>query len=474
MKKLVSFIMSMIMLFSTISTVSITTFANTSGDYEYSVLDDGTAGITKYNGNGVDVTIPSMLDGYTVTSIGTSAFENHSNLTSVSIGNNVKVIEGFAFCGCSELLSVVMPKSIEYINYAAFRECTNLKNVYYSGTFSEWYKIGISVQWYDDNQCLTDSNIHCEDGLINQPSGDYQYNVKYSDGVAQISHYVGNSGNVIIPSTIDGYKIGSIGSSAFEYYRNLADAVTPDSVINLTDVTIPEGVTIIGDGAFICCSNLKSVGIPKSVNSIEESAFAHCTSLTDIYYSGTAVDWEKISIDKSYNDGFNNEYLINANIHYNSILPELTVPAEPSNHIIPTPPAQPTTPAAPFPSALTVAKEKAPAGAKKVNGEWVAKKQKNAKIKKLTKAKKSFKATWKKVSGVTGYQIQYSTSKKFSKKTTKSITIKKNKTTSKTVKKLKAKKKYYVRIRTYKNVKLNGKTVKVYSSWSKAKTVKVK
>ncbi len=166
----------------------------------------------------------------------------------------------------------------------------------------------------------------------------------------------------------------------------------------------------------------------------------------------------------------------------NYVAPQPSTPTEPTNPTVPIQPSQPNTPATPAQSAPiqpsvptpTVAKEKAPVGAKKVNGEWIAKKQKNAKIKKLTKAKKSFKASWKKVNGVKGYQIQYSTSKKFTKKTTKSVTIKKNKTTSKTVKKLKAKKKYYVRIRTYKNVKLNGKTVKVYSSWSKAKTVKTK
>ena len=93
-----------------------------------------------------------------------------------------------------------------------------------------------------------------------------------------------------------------------------------------------------------------------------------------------------------------------------------------------------------------------------------------AAISKLKAGKKQFKATWKKVKGVTGYQIQYSTSKKFTKKTTKTVTISKQKTTSKTVKKLKAKKKYYVRIRAYKKV---GKT-KYYSAWSKTKTVTTK
>ena len=56
----------------------------------------------------------------------------------------------------------------------------------------------------------------------------------------------------------------------------------------------------------------------------------------------------------------------------------------------------------------------------------------------------------------------------------KTSTIKKYKTTSKTISKLKSKKKYYVRVRTYKTVKINGKSTKLYSGWSKTKAVKVK
>lgn len=100
-------------------------------------------------------------------------------------------------------------------------------------------------------------------------------------------------------------------------------------------------------------------------------------------------------------------------------------------------------------------------------------KPKAASISKLTKGKKAFTVKWKKqTQQTTGYQIQYSTSSKF--KNAKSVTISKNKTVSKKITKLKAKKKYYVRIRTYKTVKVNGKNVKIYSSWSKAKSVKTK
>lgn len=97
-----------------------------------------------------------------------------------------------------------------------------------------------------------------------------------------------------------------------------------------------------------------------------------------------------------------------------------------------------------------------------------ASKPKKPTIKSLKKGKKSFILKWKKIKDVKGYQVQYSTSKKFKK--AKKVNIKKSSTTKLTVKKLKKKKKYYVRMRSYKMV--NGK--KVYSSWSKTKTVKTK
>lgn len=89
-------------------------------------------------------------------------------------------------------------------------------------------------------------------------------------------------------------------------------------------------------------------------------------------------------------------------------------------------------------------------------------------ISKVESKAKGFKVTWKKKSKINGYQIQYSTSSKFKKSETKTKTVSKAKTASATVSKLKGcNKKYYVRVRTYKVVK----DKKVYSSWSKAKSV---
>ena len=89
---------------------------------------------------------------------------------------------------------------------------------------------------------------------------------------------------------------------------------------------------------------------------------------------------------------------------------------------------------------------------------------------KIIAKKKAFLVKWKKQTGITGYQIQYSTNKKFKNKGSKIKTVKKPSTTKLIVKKLKSRKKYYVRIRTYKTV--NGTSY--YSEWSKAKKVKIK
>ena len=91
----------------------------------------------------------------------------------------------------------------------------------------------------------------------------------------------------------------------------------------------------------------------------------------------------------------------------------------------------------------------------------------------LSSSKKIVKVKWKKqVSQTNGYQLQYSLNSNF--KSAKLLNVTNNKVTTKLISNLKSKKKYYVRIRTYKNVKVNGKSTKLYSKWSKSLNVKVK
>lgn len=103
------------------------------------------------------------------------------------------------------------------------------------------------------------------------------------------------------------------------------------------------------------------------------------------------------------------------------------------------------------------------------NVSFVIKPKKPTQNKLKSKAKKQLNISWKKDKNISGYEIQYSTSSKFTKKSTKTVKVGKS-STNLNVKKLKSKKKYYVRLRSYKTV--NGK--KYYSSYSNVKNSKVK
>ncbi len=88
----------------------------------------------------------------------------------------------------------------------------------------------------------------------------------------------------------------------------------------------------------------------------------------------------------------------------------------------------------------------------------------------LKAGSKKLTASWTSVANITGYELQCSTSSKFTSKTTKKVTVKSSKTKKTTIKKLTKGKKYYVKLRAYKTV--SGK--KIYSAWSSVKNVKVK
>ena len=90
-------------------------------DYQYTVADGG-AVITKYLGKSANVTIPSVIDGYTVRIIGESAFQG-SDVECVIIPDTVQKIDWFAFSACHSLREITIPASVTNIGYGAFDYC---------------------------------------------------------------------------------------------------------------------------------------------------------------------------------------------------------------------------------------------------------------------------------------------------------------------------------------------------------------
>ena len=112
--------------------------------------------------------------------------------------------------------------------------------------------------------------------------GDFTYMV--SGGTVTITQYIGAGGDVVIPSTINGMPVVGIGGYyVIDYYWGFIDYYGAFSGrTNVTSVTIGNGVTSIGNGAFFECTGLTSVTIGNGVTSIGDYAFYYCSGLTSV------------------------------------------------------------------------------------------------------------------------------------------------------------------------------------------------
>ena len=120
MKKTISLILSLIMMLTMFAGVDFSAMATISEDFEYQLLDDGTAEIVDYTGSATELTIPSTIDGYTVTSIGYQAFYFCEDLRIITIPKSVSNIGHNAFYSCENLEVITMYDNVISIGSDAF------------------------------------------------------------------------------------------------------------------------------------------------------------------------------------------------------------------------------------------------------------------------------------------------------------------------------------------------------------------
>ena len=276
-----------------------------SGDYTIVVqgsvsTDDFTSIRTAITGLSDESAIGIILDfsEANFTSIPESAFMNCSKLKGIVISEKVKNIEKNAFNGCSKLKSFTIPSSVTNIGNFAFNGCIGLAtlkiedgeeplslgyNTYNSNSYSTNQKglfrdctlenlyLGRNIEYADYNDKSAEALFYAYgySAFANIPSTNMSVTIGPKVTSIQACSFLGCEGlsSVKINSLA---QIDSIGQSAFEGCKNLAN------------FEIPPMVSKIGFAAFYGCKKLKAITIPESVTSIGNKAFNGCTGLTTL------------------------------------------------------------------------------------------------------------------------------------------------------------------------------------------------
>lgn len=137
-----------------------------SGDFQYTVNEDNSGlTITGYTGSDKKVVVPPEIDGWKVSCIGESAFENQSQITKVTLPKGITSIESKAFAGCTALTSINLHKSIMYIANDAFDDCNNLLSKVYPDSYAHSFFASrdLPYQYFSKNDATNYLKVDSEE-----------------------------------------------------------------------------------------------------------------------------------------------------------------------------------------------------------------------------------------------------------------------------------------------------------------------
>lgn len=476
------------------------------------VIKDGVENIGKYAFTGL-VQLERVTLGSGITKITDSAFAYCHKLKTVKMSDSVSEIGAEAFLQCHKLETVNMPKNLKTIRDGAFCACYALKDV----TFPK------SVTTIESNAfkyCKAFETVTIPEKVTSAADYAFAYcenvdTVKLHGKITKIGASAFYGCEKLSEINIPG-SVKSIGNGAFS------------GIPSLKTVTLNEGLQKIGVGAFEGSEEIKTVKIPKSVTKIGKYAFGyisvgeeddteHLKRINFKMYVYTGTAGEKYA----KNNGFKT---VNMNSHKHSYEPyyhfatfkadgkivyTCECGASYSKKIakVATVKLSKTTytydgkahkPSVTVKDADGKTLEKGveydytvsySSGCKNVGkytvtvtlkGDYMGTKKlsyeiapKATAVSKLSAGKKQFTVKWNaQKTQTTGYQVEYSTSKDMKNADKKTVTS--NSETSAKITNLQPKTTYFVRVRTYKTVKFQGKNLKIYSAWSQVKSVKTK
>ena len=305
----------------------------TEGDYEYEVLEDNTAKITKFTGADTEVTIPSVLGEKKVTVIGDYAFMNCNKIQKVTIPDGVTKIGetgddhavGGAFYQCSALKEIVIPGSVKSIAPCAFIRCVSLKTLIlpeglekidewtFNGCSSlESVVIPTSVKAIENRafaDCSSLKTLTLPEGLetlgnasfagckglssVNIPKSVTWIDCLWGGapfggcGLDEITVEEGNTryyseDNCLIDSYSNEMLVQGCNNSKIPMKVIAIANCAFAGCEQLTNITIPSGVNKIGSEAFKDCVRLEKVVLPSGLSEIKRETFMGCSGLQEI------------------------------------------------------------------------------------------------------------------------------------------------------------------------------------------------
>ncbi len=207
-----------------------------------------------------------------VTTIGASAFWLLPNLTEVALPDGLITIENSAFNSCDSIQKVEIPASVKVIKAYAFAKCGNLKEIWFRG----------------DKPSIADHAFSKANGYLYFPThNDTWKNISYPNDCGNLAWMAADSKEQGICGEnltwkLQGTVLTISGSGDMEEYGTRVSPPWYGSHLEITEVIVEEGVTKIGDNAFLRLENMTKVTLPKSLKEISLRAFASCYKLESI------------------------------------------------------------------------------------------------------------------------------------------------------------------------------------------------
>ena len=224
-----------------------------------------------------EVNLPDSLS-----SLGSDTFANCISLKTISLPKSLTMISERAFQNCTGIQSITLPSTIDAIPEGLFDGATKLTEIIFEGTVSQWNALSKGAGWCKG---VPATKVVCSDGEVEFKSLYVVGKTLYSDKSELLPS------DLEIPSNLDGNEVTILSGHLFDNDYHFTSIIIPEGITtiysaafrdcqNVTSITLPSTITSIGDDVFCRCKKIEEITIPSGIKIIERAAFYDCDLLS--------------------------------------------------------------------------------------------------------------------------------------------------------------------------------------------------